>query len=49
MTGHKFQLKGFRINKKTGLPERIPNFGLNKSAQLKQRSSKRTRPMKRKP
>jgi len=46
MTGHKHFLKGFRLNKKTGKPERIPGFGMDESAKQRQRSSKKVRVVK---
>lgn len=41
MTGHKFTLKGFRLNKKTGKTEPIPGYGLDSSKKIKQRTSKK--------
>jgi hypothetical protein len=47
MTGHRISLKGFRI--KDGKLERVPGYGMNASQKIKQRTSKRMRPVKRKP
>lgn len=49
MIGHKITLKGFRLNKKTGRIERIPGYGLDESAKQRQRSSKKTKVVRRKP
>lgn len=49
MTGQKFQLKGFRLNKKTGKPERIEGYGLDASQKIAQKKSKKTKVVRKKP
>lgn len=47
MPGHKIKLCGFRL--RDGKVERVPGYGMNASQKIKQRTSKRMRPVKRKP
>jgi len=47
MTGHRIKLKGFRI--KDGKPERIAGYGLDASAKIRQKKSRKTRVTRRAP
>lgn len=49
MSGHKISLRGFRVNKKTGRIEKIEGFGLNTTAKIARKKSKKTKVVRRKP
>ncbi len=47
MTGHRISMKGFKI--RDGKVEKISGYGLKTSAKIKQKKSKKTKPIKRVP
>ena len=47
MAGHKIKLRGYRI--KDGRVVKVAGFGLDTSAKIRQKKSKKTKPVKRTP